>query len=196
MIASRLKLSRKDTKKLGIRDVYSIHKVIYSLFPAVEGQNRDFLYADKGGDFHFHQILILSKREPILPEFGMIESKIIPEKFLSYDHYGFEIRLNPTKRDKNTTKIIAIRGKEELLNWFTEKAPAFGFNVVKENLQVQNIGVQRFEKNGVTVTQGEATFIGKLVVCNRKSFIQSFKEGIGRAKSFGFGLLQIIPLQG
>ena len=50
------------------------------------------------------------------------------------------------------------------------------------------------DKGDQLITHGAATFLGKLNVMDRVKFIKSFKEGIGRAKGFGFGLLQIVPL--
>jgi CRISPR system Cascade subunit CasE len=37
--------------------------------------------------------------------------------------------------------------------------------------------------------------VGKLSVTDRELFKKGFQQGLGRAKSFGFGLLQIVPLQ-
>jgi CRISPR system Cascade subunit CasE len=37
MIASVLRLSRSDCKALRVTDPYSIHRVVYSLFPKKEG---------------------------------------------------------------------------------------------------------------------------------------------------------------
>jgi CRISPR system Cascade subunit CasE len=37
-------------------------------------------------------------------------------------------------------------------------------------------------------------FIGKLKVTDRIKFKESFRKGIGRAKGFGFGLFQIVPI--
>jgi CRISPR system Cascade subunit CasE len=108
--------------------------------------------------------------------------------------YGFEVRLNPTKRDKATGKTVAVRGKENLLAWFIQKTPTLGFTVEPESLTVRDIGIQSFERDGTTVLHGTATFLGKLAVTDRKLFIASFEKGIGRAKAFGFGLLQIVPL--
>ena len=45
------------------------------------------------------------------------------------------------------------------------------------------------------VTHNSASFVGKLKVMDRAKFQESFRKGIGRAKGFGFGLFQIIPLQ-
>jgi CRISPR system Cascade subunit CasE len=194
MIASVYRLNRADCKELGLKDAYGLHKAVYSLFPTIENQTRDFLFADKGGNWLERQILILSERKPLVPEYGMIDSKVIPDNFLNYERYGFEIILNPTKRDKTTGKIIPIRGQEDLLTWIIKKAPTLGFQIDERTLQVQDVGVKSFDKDGAVCTHGTATFIGQLNVTDRDMFIKSFKHGIGRAKAFGFGLLQIIPL--
>ncbi len=197
MIASVLNLNREDCKK--IKDAYSIHKIVYSLFPKQDNETRDFLFADKGGNWNCRQILILSNRKPASPEFGEIVSKEIPESFLEWAYYGFEIILNPTQRNGPTQKTMPIRGMENLHKWFIQKAPALGFEVEPDSLQVTRIGVQKFDKNKEGTifahTHSSATFIGKLKVIDRQAFIKSFEQGIGRAKGFGFGLLQIVPIQ-
>ena len=194
MIATMLKLSRADCKAMNLKDTYSLHKTVYSLFPAKPGQSRDFLFADKGGDWKSRQVLILSEREPLQPAHGEVGSKKVSDSFLQFDHYGFEVVLNPTKRDAVTGKIVAVRGRENLLHWFAQKAPGLGFEVISQSLQVNNIGVLTYQKNGISRTHNTATFIGKLKVIDLQVFIQSFKKGIGRAKGFGFGLLQIVPI--
>lgn len=199
MIASVLKLNRSDCKALKLEDAYSIHRIVYSLFPKQDNETRDFLFVDKGGDLNCRQILILSERKPASPEFGEICSKQVPESFLGWDYYGFEVILNPTQRNGPSKKTTPIRGMENLHKWFIRKSPALGFEVEPESLQVCRIGVQNFDKtkegNTFTQTHGTATFIGKLKVIDRQAFIKSFKQGIGRAKGFGFGLLQIVSIQ-
>jgi CRISPR system Cascade subunit CasE len=202
MIASILRLSRSDYKALKISDVYSIHRVVYSLFPALAGESRDFLFVDKGGDFYERRILILSKRPPLATEHGVIETKTIPEAFLQSDAYCFQVRLNPTKRDKQTGKIIPVQDLKEksdktkreiLAQWFCAKSETWGFHADPERLEVRTTGVQVFEKQEMEVTQNAATFTGVLGVTDRELFIRSFEQGIGRGKSFGFGLLELVP---
>ena len=196
MIASVLTLTREDWVRLGIKDDYGLHKGVYSLFPKIaDGSSRDFLFADKGGDYNAKQILMLSKREPAKPEVGSIESKVIPESFLMHDLYGFEIILNPVKRDSRTRKLIPITGKSDLLEWFKTKSPSWGFKTDEKTLMVLISSVRKFKKGGNEITHNTATFKGQLEVTDREMFIHSFENGIGKAKSFGFGLLQIIPLQ-
>lgn len=203
MIASVLRLSRSECTALKIQDAYSIHRVVYDLFPKIGEETRDFLYADKGGDFNARSILLLSKRPPVAPGIGTLESKIIPAAFLTHERYAFEVRMNPTKREKASRTTVAIRGnkatglrqRDALAEWFAQKTLNFGFTVDEASLIVTDVGIQRFEKGGNTVTHGKATFIGKLHVKDRAQFIKSFEEGIGRAKGFGFGLLQIVPFR-
>lgn len=202
MIASMLHLTRKNIKDLRVTDAYSLHRVVYDLFEDVRSETEKhasvasgILYADKGGDFNNRKILILSHRNPCIPKHGKIESKPIPENFLYYDNYGFEVIANPTKRDKSTGKTVAICGREAVTQWFVDKSPkSWGFSVKPESLQIQNLDVQRFKKGDHTVTQGRAVLKGELSVIDPERFIQSFKLGIGRGRAFGFGLLQIVPL--
>jgi CRISPR system Cascade subunit CasE len=210
MIASALHLSRADVKELKITDAYSLHRVVYDLFDDVRSVEEKktsvpsgILYADKGGDFHGRKILMLSNRQPNIPEHGELSIKKIADSFLDYENYRFEVVMNPTKREKlerNETgkkvsgKIIALRKREDIADWFITKAPQWGFAVSPEYLEVREIEVKRFEKGGKTVTQGQAKLIGRLTVTDREKFKQSFQTGIGRGRAFGCGLLQIIPL--
>jgi len=196
MIASALSLSRADCKALNLKDAYGLHKLVYSLFPEQGGRVRDFLYADKGGDWNCRRILLLSARRPNIPEYGTIESRLIPESFLQWDHYAFEVVVNPTQRNGPSRTTTPIRGADRLHSWFMQKSNSWGFAVDPLSLHIRNMGVVSFgREDGVTQTHGSATFVGRLTVTNQESFVHSFKHGIGRAKGFGFGLLQIVPLQ-
>lgn len=194
MIASVLKLSRTDCKALRITDPYSIHRVVYSLFPRKDGSCREFLFADKGGTANERTILLLSETEPSIPEFGEIRSKRINDAFLQHNLYGFEVLVNPVRREKTSGKIVPVRGKDDLAAWFTSKAPSYGFAVDKNTLSVSDTDILQFKKDGKTVTLGKARFIGKLEVTDKELFVSTFKHGLGKAKGFGFGLLQIVPL--
>ncbi|MDR2095924.1 MAG: type I-E CRISPR-associated protein Cas6/Cse3/CasE [Treponema sp.] len=205
MIASVLKFNCRAFKESEITDTYGIHQKIYALFPETHEGKRDFLFADKGGTFNERRILILSKQHPGVPKHGTIESKAIPASFLEFNSYAFEVRLNPVKRDSKSKKLIPIGiglkmalRREKLAEWFIAKSEGWGFVCDRKSLQVQDVGVQTFEKQKApqaTVTQGTAVFIGTLKVTDRTLFVKSFEEGIGKGKGFGFGLLQIVPLQ-
>ncbi|MEQ1777999.1 MAG: type I-E CRISPR-associated protein Cas6/Cse3/CasE [Nitrosomonas sp.] len=201
--ASVLRLSRADMKILNIKDAYALHKVVYGLFEDVrtdaEKQTSTasgIVYTDKGGDFNTRQILMLSNRKPHqTPQFGEVKTKPVHSSFLTHERYAFEVTLNPGKRDKKTGKVVPIRGREAVEQWFQERAPkSWGFSINPENLQTERVSVQVFEKMGKTITHGSATIKGELTVIDRDRFILSFIQGIGRGRAFGFGLLQIVPL--
>src|SRR5690606_6883771 len=66
LIASVLHLDRRAVKALRITDPYSLHRVIYSLYPDVRSEAAKaaseasgILYADQGGDFYGRKILLL-----------------------------------------------------------------------------------------------------------------------------------------
>ncbi len=202
--ASVLLLSREDIKMLKVKDAYALHKVVYGLFEDVRseaekaaGKSSGILYADKGGDFNTRQILLLSNRKPHqTPQFGKVKTSPILTSFANHAEYAFEITINPVKRDNASGKIIAIRGREEIQQWFMQRASdAYGFKVNPASIQIEQMSVQTFEKSGQIITHGSSTIKGQLIVTDRALFVNSFTQGLGRGKSFGFGLLQIVPLQ-
>jgi len=203
--ASVLRLSRADQNTLKIKDAYGLHKVVYGLFDDIRSDAEKqgsppsgIVYADKGGDFNTRQVLMLSNREPHqTPQFGKVQTTPIQSRFLAHERYVFEVIVNPGKRDNQTGKIVPIRGREAIAQWFLERAlQSWGFRVHPDNLQTDKISVQVFEKSGKTITHGSATLKGELAVIDRDRFRHSFTQGIGRGRAFGFGLLQIVPLTG
>jgi CRISPR system Cascade subunit CasE len=201
--ASVLKLSRSDMYTLKIKDVYSIHRVVYGLFEDTRSEDEKLgsvrsgiVYADKGGDFHTRNILMLSDRKPHqTPQFGQVLTRPVHTDFLGHDRYRFEVLVNPTRRTRDSGKIVPVKGRENVAAWFIDRAKqVWGFSVDDEHLEVEQTSVQRFEKVGVQITKGGATLNGLLSVDDRDRFVKSFIHGIGRGRAFGFGLLQVVPV--
>jgi len=206
MIASVLHLDRRAVKALRITDAYSLHRVVYSLYDDVrDAQQKQastasgILYADQGGDIRGRKILMLANREPmgtVEGQYGQVHSKPIPDNFLAYDQYRFKVIVNPTRRDNASRKLLAVRGREAIAQWFVERGPrSWGFEVAPQTLQVDKIEVLQFkDKQQRQVTIGQAHVQGLLRITNRAQFANSFTQGIGRARAYGCGLLQIVPV--
>lgn len=206
MIASVLHLDRRAVKALRITDVYSLHRIIYSLYEDVrdidEKQSSTasgILYADQGGDVRGRKILMLANREPMAAvdgQHGEVLSKPIPEDFLDHDQYRFKVIVNPTRRDSASRKLVAVRGREAVSQWFAERASSsWGFEVAPKQLQVDKIEVLQFkDKQKRSVTIGQAHVQGLLRITDKAQFSNSFTQGIGRARAYGCGLLQIVPI--
>lgn len=206
LIASVLHLDRRAIQALRITDPYSLHRVVYGLYPDVRGdaakaasQSSGILWADQGGDFQGRKILLLANRSPadqVEGGHGQVHSKPIAEGFLNHERYRFKVIVNPARRNNASGKLIPVKGREAVADWFAERAPAsWGFTVSPEHLQVERIEVLQFnDKAQRRVTLAQAHVSGQFQVTDRTQLQRSFSQGVGRGRSFGCGLLQIVPL--
>lgn len=190
MIASILSLDRRRVNVARLADPYAIHKIVYDLFP---GNQRDFLYFDRGMDREGKRILILSSRQPLVPVSGDIKSKFVPESFLGHRRYAFQILLNPVYRQAGNKSFIPVTSRDDLRQWFLRKQEDWGFMIDGDALDIFDTGVIEIRKNGIVVPFNKAQFRGILTVTDSDRFKTVFTSGIGRGKSFGFGLLQLHP---
>lgn len=200
---SVLGLDRSAIKALKITDLYSLHRVVYGLFEDVRSQqakqsnvSSGIQWVDKGGNHQYRQLLILSDRLPKSIDHGIIETTPIPPSFLSHQHYRFTITVSPTRRNNQSRKLLPVKGREAIAAWFMERAAKnWGFSVDPIHLQVAAINVQQFQdKAQRLITLQQATLNGNLSVIDQDCFHASFSKGLGRGRSFGCGLLQIVPV--
>lgn len=206
MIASVLHLDRTAMQALKVTDPYSLHRVVYGLYPDVRdeeaktaSQSSGILWADQGGDIRGRKILLLADRAPSEQAeggYGQVQSRPIGAGFLDHACYRFKVIVNPTRRDSASGKLLPVKGREAIADWFAERAPtSWGFSITPECLQVDRIEVLQFkDKAQRPVTLAQAHISGQLQVLERAQFQKSFAQGIGRGRSFGCGLLQIVPL--
>lgn len=190
---SRITVDRRTAAQRRFMDSYAWHRALWKAFP--EAAERPFLFRveEKPSGFLLY---LLSQMEPEKPEWGRWEPKQIAPSFLGHATYRFQLRANPTvkrKREgrKNGTRT-AIYDPQELEGWFSRKAEAGGFGV--EQLQASPPINQPFRKNGKRGNHKRVDFEGVLSVTDREQFKQTFNNGIGSAKAFGFGLLVLQPI--
>lgn len=206
IIASVLHLDRHAIKALSLTDPYALHKAVYSLYDDVRSPDAKksseasgILYADQGGDFNGRKIILLANRPPanhIAGQYGAIQSKEISSAFLDHAEYRFKVIVNPTRRENASRKIVPVRGREAIAEWFTQRAPQnWGFEISPAHLQVDRVELLQFkDKQQNAVTLAQAHVQGQLKVIDRQKFQNSFVRGIGRGRAFGCGLLQILPV--
>ncbi|CAI1840459.1 MULTISPECIES: type I-E CRISPR-associated protein Cas6/Cse3/CasE [Serratia] len=206
LFASALHLDRAAVKALKMTDAYSLHRVVYSLFTdeRTEAEKQSHIasgivYADQGGDFYSRKVLIVSDRQPATQvdgQYGKVISKPISDAFLANSNYRFKVQVNPVRKDKQSGKRVAVKGRSDIAQWFLQRAAnSWGFEVAPQTLQVDSIEVLQFQdKVGRQVTLGKAHIQGQFTVTNLQQFHNSFKHGIGKGRAFGCGLLQIVPI--
>lgn len=115
--------------------------------------------------------------------------------------YGFSLVANTVRyksprqavktNDPDRRKRISLKTHEERIQWLARHAAQSGFEVVTVK-ETPNQGNKDIRKKGtepfsVTTTQ----FDGILRITNKELFAKAFREGIGRAKAYGCGLLML-----
>lgn len=194
--------------RLGIRDGYDWHQLVWTFFPGREASKRDFITRldNKGSCI---RLLIISAVEPKCPDGFPAECwqgpRAIPETFFSRATYRFQLCANPTKKIKAflpdgsqrpNGRREPLRKREDLVAWIRRKGEQNGFVVDETMLQAYPRGREYFEKNGHIGLHSAVEFRGVLKVTEPERFRQAVTSGIGSAKAFGFGLLVIEPLAG
>ena len=154
---------------------------------------------------------------------GFALKEIVPT-FLTHKYYAFDLRANPVKtivqRGANGETLFRPNGKrksgkrvplvkpEELRAWLMHKGEVRcidkdtgqdvpgGFRIVGDKpLEISPMVESHFRKKGQTGYHGGVQFRGILEVTDQEKFIETYKAGIGSAKSFGFGLLLLAPIK-
>lgn len=194
MIATELILSKRDCTQLNIKDAYSIHKVVYSLFPQKNDKTRDFIYCDMGENCGARKVIIISKDRPLNVSWGKMTSKEISKNFLAQEYYAFSVTMNPVVRNGKTHKLNPVCGHGNLIKWFHNKCASYGFSILPDTLAVDFTGVLQFERGEDLITLNKVTFKGRLHVNDHEKFIKAFSYGIGKGRAFGLGLIQLAPL--
>jgi len=147
----------------------------------------------------------------------------IAASFLTHRYYAFDLRANPVKtlvqRLPNGEILLRPNGKRkhgkrvplvkhgELRAWLIRKGKVRcrdkdtgldvpgGFRIVDEKpLEISPMLESHFRKKGQSAYHGGVQFRGTLEVTEPDKFAATYQSGIGSAKSFGFGLLLLAPI--
>ena len=196
-----------------LRDNYDWHQFAWRCFPDRPTAARDFLTRLDESPQGF-RLLIVSPRAPTQPEGVPAEawkSREIPANYFDRSRYAFQLRANPTKKVINPDKPksvgpdgrihrnqnsrrVPLRQPADLAAWFDRKASAGGFAVEPDTLRIIPEGQDYFNRGRQHGAHASVEFRGTLRVTDPAKFHETFSNGLGSAKAFGFGLLVIAPL--
>ncbi|HDH98340.1 MAG TPA: type I-E CRISPR-associated protein Cas6/Cse3/CasE [Deltaproteobacteria bacterium] len=221
MYLSRVRaLAEKPAKLIRIlrADNYSLHKMMWSLFPDNPHAKRDFLFR-KDIQHGWPVFYALSPRQPV-PVIGVfdVETKVFSPKLRAGDRLAFTLRANPVQTrktgDPNPKKRkrddVVMRLKRELRakknpedktpsqseliqktgeEWLRRQAAKRGFKV--ETVGVDGYQQHIFYSKSRKIHFSSLDFNGILEVTNTDKFLDTLYFGIGPAKAFGCGLMLI-----
>ena len=195
---SQIWIGKQEASKLRLSDSYAWHKALWTAFPGKDGQARQFLFRIDDKRQHF-RVLLMSPERPVLPNWGLWETKKISATFLKHDRYLFQLRANPTVKrivqkedggEKKNGRRTAIYDEPGLRAWIDRKAAQSGFAIGDCSIAppMENFFINKQRKRGKHCS---VNFHGMLRVTDHGCFARAFHQGIGSAKAFGFGLLML-----
>lgn len=142
------------------------------------GDARQFLF---GAHFTDNHVVVMARTQdkPTCPHTVNVPAT-------TGEKYRFVITANPGR--------ITARDEVVLGDWFNAQAASNGFEV--NSLSVtSDAAAFVVKKNNPLFYINQATFTGELTVADEIAFNKSLITGIGRSKSYGFGLLIISTIQ-
>ena len=100
---------------------------------------------------------------------------------------------------KSNGKRVELRGEESCMGWLHRKAGQHGFRILACRMDAGAPDPRRVNgkveghKGGSPITVASVLFDGILEVADAALFREALQTGIGRAKSYGLGLLSLAP---
>lgn len=214
---TRMKISAYLVRSHKISDSYNWHRRLWECFPNNPDAQRDFLTRIEQQE-EYSVLWMASSRQPVCPSWCPPESfglKRISPSFFEHKRYAFDLVANPTKklsikgddgRCPRQGKRIALVKEDELRMWLERKGAercrdaqgkpvSGGFRLATDRpLEISPMVEQYFRKPGHLGMHGGVRFRGVLEVTDSQDFKTTYENGLGSAKSFGFGLFLLAPL--
>lgn len=155
-------------------------------------------------------------------DWDRMASKPFPNKFESGEKFKFKIRVCPVVRKSSAGKYhnsgteidvfvdrvweiddvnVCVNREEVYRNWFAERLKqsnaAIPLLTRMERFSIERMA-RRTSGNSrkcVNIKRPDVTLAGQIEVKDPEKFMQLLKSGIGRHKSFGYGMLKIRSMQ-
>lgn len=211
MYISRVKLDcTKRKTMIALSAVQKIHGAVEACFTG-EKQRKLWRLDNLNGDLY---VLIVSKTSPNLLEFNnqfgfLGDNKCIETK--SYDRFlgkiengskwRFRLTANPTwssfKKKGERGEVVAHSTIDYQKKWLIDHAENNGFSVNEDEFDVVSKRWLSFRHKGdkcAKVSILSVTFEGNLLITDNTRFVEVMKNGIGRGKAYGNGLITVIPV--
>ena len=211
---------RQLVHDIGGLDPYQQHQALWKLFnvtPEERTERAEFLFrAERQNDLPV--FYVLSRRQP-QDQNGLwhVESKIFKPDIQSGDRLAFKLRANPTvarpnaKGENSKRHDVVMDAKKRMgwkdlpdesrpylahvayeagACWLRDREERLGFSIEGHSLRVD--GYRTWRQHGRKhIELSTLDFEGSLVVNNHIRFLEVLRFGVGRARSFGCGLLLI-----
>ncbi len=219
MWLSKLNLNLRSREvRTDLRDCHDLHRTVMRLFGDMPTEsarkNLGVLYRVEQTRASVHLIL-QSFAEPdfgqLPPQYAALppETKVLGNSFEQISSgrlLRFRLRGNPTRAVlpekgpdglRGRGKRVELRGEQPCLDWIRRKADQHGFRVDLCRIDAgppdprSIMGKLTGHRQGATLTVATVLFDGSLEVLDPSLFVHALRYGVGRAKSYGQGLLSV-----
>lgn len=205
--------------KLVKGNAYTIHQILWRLFPDDPDAKRDFLFRREEGN-GWPYFYMVSKRQPqSIKNFIQVESKTYQPELSDGQPLGFSLRANPviTKKTgdgkKRVRHDVVMNAKCKLaassggavaisagelqhktgIQWLDGRAKKLGFSFNPDLVRV--FGYQQYHikkhQHKKPIRFSVLDFNGVLTIADSDQFCQTLFAGVGPAKAFGCGLMLV-----
>lgn len=194
----KLKIQSAKTQKM-LSDCQYMHRIVTNLF-GTDRKSSHILYRlrlERGLTALYLYSSQPINKERLLPEMTLEGERDLSDwirRLKTGTVKRFDILVQPTKKvpsesGKNSQRRI-LREPEERMNWLVRKAAASGFEIHQctEIEQISQFG-KHIDSQGGTMHLSGYQYQGILQVTDEALFQQTFEEGIGAGKAYGFGML-------
>ena len=194
---------------------YASHQAVWKLF-AGQMDRRDFLFHPFRSD-QAYGFYILSHVPPSQPDGWSVQTKDYAPEFSNGQRLMFRLRLNAVvsrseapgqrgtrhsiftdarKNNKDSTDSPEEFRKAVVAEWLGQREDRLGFRTGSENLIVgPDERIETRKKSGsAPIVFHAAEVSGLLIVLEANTFLTTVLNGVGRAKSFGCGLMLLRPV--
>ena len=211
MYLSRVELDVYNRRKMrDLKDLNSYHGFVESCFPEEIDKGirtRKLWRIDKLNKKTY--LLIQSQIKPnkeILEKYGVIGTSLCKDydKFIDSLEEGmkarFRVKLNTvisksTGNKDERGRIVPVPTRD-LADFFLARTDKNGFKVSPNDFDIFEKELLPYKKvNKKPYSLVSASYEGVLTINDLERFRQSLKNGIGRKKAYGFGMLTIIPYE-
>jgi CRISPR system Cascade subunit CasE len=207
MYLSRIVLNDRDRKvRHDLSNIHNLHRSIMQAFPDIKpfsDEEQKQVRADWQILFRLEpDSNILLVQSELEPDWGKLplayltqqQCKLFQpeiEKFPVNRLLRFRLKANPSKRDNETRKTVGLYYQPDQEAWFGRQAAQHGFSV--EGLDIipaANLWGAK-AKGQAQIKIHTALFQGVLKVQDPALFLKAVRQGIGKGKSYGCGLLSV-----
>lgn len=220
MFFSKLKLrplARSNTELLELlSSPAGEHKVLWRFFGDHPDRDRDFIYR-RILEARLPTFFVTSERRPQNPDVEAWTTDVKPfdPNLRPGTVLQFSLRVNATVKKYGSYHDVVMNYKYELenekevpreewppeseieyeagLEWLKKRDEKNGFQVREEALQIQRHETHRFEKrnSGREVHLGVLDMSGRLEVTDEKRFKDTLREGMGKSRAYGCGMMMV-----